>query len=132
MMVFFRTLILALSVAAVRITYNPVYDNGTFPVNATSCAGAKGVSKFTTFDSIPSFARIAAANVVSGINKEYCGSCWAVLSEGNIIYVTVVDRASAGWTISEAALNDLTNGEAAEVGVIEGTVQEVRAKYCGL
>ena len=49
-----------------------------------------------------------------------------------IIYVLAIDHAAKGLNIAFSALNDLTGGQAEQLGRIEATVNQVAINKCGL
>jgi hypothetical protein len=51
---------------------------------------------------------------------------------GKTIYVVAIDHADNGLVLSTAALNDLTNGNAVNFGVVDASVQPVDVSNCGL
>lgn len=51
---------------------------------------------------------------------------------GKTINVLAIDHAGAGFNIAQAAMNDLTNNQAANLGRIDVQYAEVAASACGL
>ncbi|KAK0439907.1 Cerato-platanin [Armillaria borealis] len=84
-------------------------------LNNVACSnGEHGLETkgYTTYGSLPSFPYIASSDAVEGWNSANCGTCW--LLTYNDRNITCVDS----FFTSEAALNDLTNGQAS-VGSVE-------------
>ncbi|THH20058.1 hypothetical protein EW146_g1237 [Bondarzewia mesenterica] len=121
---------------SVSIRYDEVYDNANESLTNVACSnGANGLitEGFTTLGSIPSFPLVGAAQAVAGWNSPNCGSCWQIsASNGNSISATAVDHAGDGFVLSLQAMNDLTNGQAVELGVIQAEAVQVDASNCGL
>lgn len=49
-----------------------------------------------------------------------------------MIQVLLIDSASPGFNIAESTMNNLTNGEAVELGVIYAEVEELPRSECGI
>jgi hypothetical protein len=81
---------------------------------------------------IPRFPYIGASDSIAGWNSGNCGQCLSVSYGGKTIYVLAVDHADAGLVLSTGALNDLTNGQAVALGVVDAQVQSVDVSNCGL
>lgn len=118
----------------VSVSFDNTYDNASGSLNTVACSdGPNGlVNKFPTFGSLPSFPNIGGAQVISGFGSANCGTCWKLEFEGNSINVLAIDVALNGFNIAEAALNTLTNGQAAFLGRITATATQVAAADCGL
>ena len=142
-MKFTSTAILSLLPAyglAVTLGYDNNYGVGSNHLSSVACSdGDNGLLSrgFTTFDSLPTFPRIASTSEVAGWNSAQCGSCWELTytnSNGvaSSIVVTAVDHASAGFYTSVDALNELTGGRAIEVGTVNVVATSVDRANCGL
>ncbi|KAK0188112.1 Cerato-platanin [Armillaria mellea] len=108
-----------------------IFDNS---LNNVACSnGEHGLESkgYTTYGSLPSFPYIASSNVVEGWNSVNCGTCWLLTYNDRNITVLTVDHADVGFFTSEAALNDLTYGQAA-AGSVEANATQVDASACGL
>ena len=89
-------LVLATSALAVRVSYDPVYDNRNQSLDTVLCStGSNGLEtkNFTTFGSLPNFPNIGGAEAVTGFNSPACGTCWALTYKNLTINVCVI----AGW-----------------------------------
>lgn len=118
---------------------NPIpdtgYDNAARSLNEVSCSdGANGlVTKgFSTQGSLPTFPRIAGASTIAGWNSASCGTCYSLSYNGRSINVLAVDHAAEGFNIALAAMNELTGGQAEQLGRIDAQWAQVVAGDCGL
>ncbi|KAL5513484.1 hypothetical protein ACEPAH_3883 [Sanghuangporus vaninii] len=126
---------LILSVLAQQVTFDPVYDNANQSLETVECStGTNGLitRNFTTFDSLPTFPFIGGAQAVEGFNSAQCGSCWNITFNGTSVVVTAIDHAASGFNIALSAMNNLTNGQAEQVGVVQATATQLNASACGL
>jgi hypothetical protein len=122
------------------VSFDQTYDKGSNSLGITACSnGANGLQTagFTTFSSLPTFPFIGGAGAVTGWNSTGCGTCWKLtFTSGKInstITVTAVDVAAAGtFNIGEDAMNNLTSGNAVELGRVSVTSQQLAASACGL
>lgn len=64
--------------------------------------------------------------------ESQCGTCWQLSYSGRTINVLAIDHAASGFNIAEAALNELTNGQAEALGRIDATAVQVAVSECGL
>lgn len=118
-----------------QVTFDPVYDNANQSLLTVECStGSNGLvtRNFTTFDSLPTFPFIGGAQAVEGFNSAQCGSCWNVTFNGTSITVTAIDHAASGFNIALSAMNNLTNGQAEQLGVVQATATQLNASDCGL
>ncbi|TBU41348.1 Cerato-platanin [Dichomitus squalens] len=133
---FIPTALGATTSSSVSVSYDQTYDNGSNSLATTACSdGSHGLltKGFTTFDSLPSFPYVGGAGVIPGWNSDQCGTCWELSYNGKSIHVLAIDHADAGtWNIALAALNDLTNGQATEVGRVDAVAALVDSSVCGL
>ena len=144
MQFFYRTVITALSILALAssslattasVSYDNTYDDSSASLDIVACSnGANGLltKGYTTFGSLPSFPRIGGAAAVAGWNSVNCGTCWQLTYNDVSIVVLAIDHTDDGFNISEEALNELTNGQAVDLGRVTATVTQVDAKQCGL
>ncbi|KAK0464352.1 immunomodulatory protein [Desarmillaria tabescens] len=119
----FSTIALALIPSyalAVSVGWDSGYGAGDNSLNNVACSnGENGLESkgYTTYGTLPNFPYIASSDVVDGMEQN--------------ITVLTIDRAVSGIFTSEAALNDLTNGQAA-LGSVEANATQVDASACGL
>ncbi|KAF8188321.1 Cerato-platanin [Pholiota molesta] len=126
--------------AAINVSFDTVYDNSTQSLAIVACStGSNGLLTrgFTTFGSLPSFPRIGGAPAVTGFNSAACGTCWNLTftnaqKVSTSIFVTAIDVATPDFNIALAAMNQLTGGQAEEIGRAPITASEVAASNCGL
>ncbi|KAI9452946.1 immunomodulatory protein [Lactarius psammicola] len=125
-----------LSVASAdTVRYNTFYDNPSTSLNSVACSnGDNGLitKGYTTFGSLPSFPAIGGVSAVKGWNSPQCGSCWKLTYNGKSIYVTAIDTIFDGFSISLGAMNELTNGRARELDVVDAKATQVDRWHCGL
>lgn len=125
-----------LSVAsAISVTYDPGYDNGSRSLATVTCSdGSNGLltKGFSTQQSLPSFPRIGGASVISVWNSDSCGTCWALTYNGRTINVLAIDHAQEGFNIAQAAMDQLTGGQAVAVGRIDAQYSLLNPSDCGL
>ena len=118
-----------LSVAsAITVSYDTGYDNGSRSLSVVSCSdGTNGLltKGYSTQSSLPSFPRIGGASVIAGWNSGSCGTCWSLTYNGNTINVLAMDHASEGFNIAQAAMDQLTNGQAVALGRIDAQYAQV-------
>lgn len=124
----------------VSLSYDPIYDNAGQSLNTVACSdGANGlVTKgFSTFGSLPRFPRIGGAPAVTGWNSSACGTCWELAytpasGTRTTINIIAVDVGQAGFNIAKRAMDELTNGQATQLGRINVTPRQVAPSACGL
>jgi hypothetical protein len=125
-----------LSVAsAITVSYDTGYDDGSRSLASVACSdGANGLltKGFSTQGSLPSFPRIGGASVIAGWNSASCGTCWALTYNGRTINVLAMDHTSAGFNIAQAAMDELTGGQAVQLGRIDASYVQVASSACGL
>mgnify|MGYP000938733052 CR=1 FL=1 len=118
----------------VTVSYDPQYDNPSFDLLTTACSdGTNGlVTKgYSTAGSLPSFPRIGGAFTIPSWNSPNCGKCYSLTYNGNTIYVTAVDHAADGFNIAEEAMNQLTGGQAVQLGRVSATYADADPSQCG-
>ncbi|RDB24055.1 Heat-stable antigen [Hypsizygus marmoreus] len=125
---------------AVTLAYDTVYDNASGSLATVACSdGSHGLLTrgFTTFGSLPKFPHIGAAAAVAGWNSPNCGTCWQLTYTNGqgakkTINVIAIDHAGAGFNIALSAMNELTNGQAVQLGRVDVASKQVAASVCGL
>ncbi|PIL33011.1 hypothetical protein GSI_04460 [Ganoderma sinense ZZ0214-1] len=121
----------------VSVSYDQIYDDGETPANAVSCSTWMTAKDrdYPTFSYIPAFPLIGGADFIDGSNSALCGQCWQLTyytpTETNI-HVVAIDTATRGFTISERAMNALTDGEARKLGRVDAVGYPVAKSHCGM
>ena len=138
----FKTLALALLAAAstslaatVSVSYDETYDNASASLTSVACSdGTNGLitKGFSSFGSLPQFPNIGGASAIAGWNDAACGTCWTLTYNGRSINVLAIDHAGSGFNVALAAMNTLTNNQAAALGRINAEATQVAASVCGL
>lgn len=120
------------------VSYDPKYDAAGSSLTSVACSnGENGLitAGFDTFGSLPSFPRIGGAPTISGWNSPNCGKCYELhYQDANVdksIYVIAVDAAPGGFNLAQQAMNDLTNGQAVDLGRVDATFTEADPASCG-
>jgi len=119
----------------ITVSYDTGYDLGSRSLSVVSCSdGSNGLltKGFTTQSSLPSFPRIGGASTIAGWNSDSCGTCYSLTYNGNTINILAIDHADEGFNIAQAALDDLTGGQAVALGRIDAQWAEVDKSACGL
>lgn len=118
------------------MSWDSGYDDAGRSLATVACStGDNGLMtkyNWSTQGDVANFPYIGGSDAVSGWNSPNCGTCWAVTYNDKTIHVLAVDRAQQGLNIALAAMNDLTNGRAVEVGRVEATVTQAPLSSCGL
>ncbi|PPQ63342.1 hypothetical protein CVT24_006715 [Panaeolus cyanescens] len=126
---------------AITVSYDTAYDKSSQSLSSVACSdGSNGLLTrgFTTFGSLPRFPRIGGVPAVAGWNSPACGTCWALTyTNGQGVKKTVnilaVDHSDApDYNISLAAMNELTGGNAAQLGRVTVTAAQVAPSNCGM
>ncbi|PIL34290.1 hypothetical protein GSI_03065 [Ganoderma sinense ZZ0214-1] len=138
----FKTLALAVLAAAstslaatVSVSYDETYDNASASLTGVACSdGTNGLitKGFSSFGSLPQFPNIGGAAAVAGWNDAACGTCWTLTYNGKSVNVLAIDHAGSGFNIALAAMNTLTNNQAAALGRINAEATQAAASACGL
>ena len=121
--------------AVATISFDEFYDNASEPLTSVECSdGPYGLMTkgFTTFGSLPSFPGIGGTEFIPGYGSPNCGSCWKLTYQGRSITVLAIDHARTGFTISLAAMDELTGGQAVSLGRINADATRVSPAQCGL
>ncbi|KAG5643569.1 hypothetical protein DXG03_000664 [Asterophora parasitica] len=124
----------------VTLSYDTVYDNSKGSLTTVACSdGRNGLitAGYKTFGALPKFPNIGGAAAVGDWNSTKCGSCWELTytnAKGvkKSINILAVDHADKGFNIALAAMNELTGGQATQLGRIDVASKEVAASVCGL
>ncbi|EPQ58758.1 hypothetical protein GLOTRDRAFT_9070, partial [Gloeophyllum trabeum ATCC 11539] len=119
----------------VKVSYDPVYDNADQSLDTVACSdGPNGLETlhYTTFGSLPGFPYIGGTDKVEGWNSAQCGTCWQLQYNGKYMNIVAVDHADEGFNISEEAMNELTGGQAEQLGEVDVTVTQVDKAFCWL
>jgi hypothetical protein len=125
---------------ATTVSYDTRYDNGGSSLTSVACSdGSNGLIMrgYNNFQDLPSFPHIGGAQAVGGWNSPNCGTCWQLAytnAQGTTktINVLAIDVAQSGFNIALSAMNELTNGNAVQLGRIDVVSQQVGASACGL
>ncbi|OHE97513.1 cerato-platanin [Colletotrichum orchidophilum] len=121
---------------AVSVSYDTGYDDGSRSLDAVSCSdGANGLITrygWQNQGQIAKFPYIGGADAIAGWNSASCGTCWQLTYNGRSINVLAIDHAGSGFNLALGALNDLTNGQAAQLGRIDAQATQVGLNACGL
>ncbi|KAG7289393.1 hypothetical protein NEMBOFW57_005764 [Staphylotrichum longicolle] len=122
--------------SATSVSYDVGYDDPSRSLTAVSCSdGVNGVMwkyNWNVQGDVKGFPYIGGAQAVGGWNSPNCGTCWKATFQGRSIHVLAIDHAANGLNIAQAAMNDLTNGRAVQLGRIEADVVQVPLGECGL
>ncbi|KAF6843586.1 Protein SnodProt1 [Colletotrichum musicola] len=122
--------------AAVSVSFDTGYDDGSRSLTSVSCSdGANGlITKYNwqTQGQVARFPYIGGADAVAGWNSPNCGTCWQLTYNGKSINVLAIDHAGSGFNIALGAMNDLTNGQANQLGRVEAQATQVALSACGL
>jgi hypothetical protein len=121
---------------ATSLSYDEGYDNGDRSLLEVSCSdGANGLITRYGWNyqkDIPTFPYIGGVPAVAGWNSPSCGTCWKVTYGAKSIYVLGIDQGSGGFNIALAAMQDLTNGQAVQLGRIDVASEQVAVSNCKL
>ncbi|KAL3439390.1 Cerato-platanin-domain-containing protein [Aspergillus tetrazonus] len=122
------------------LSYDTKYDVADTSLTTVACSdGDYGLitEGYTTFGSLPTFARIGGAPTIPGWNSPNCGSCYQITytsatGQTNSIIMTAIDTAPGGFNVGQQAMDLLTGDRAAELGRIDITWTQVGREQCGL
>ncbi|KAH6954510.1 Cerato-platanin [Fusarium avenaceum] len=124
------------SASAITVSYDAGYGDASRAMTAVSCSDGKNglITKYgwKTQGNIPKFPYIGGAQAIAGWNSASCGTCWKLTYKGKSINVLAIDHTAAGFNISPAAMNALTNNQAVKLGRVDATATQVPVKNCGL
>ncbi|KAF8894781.1 Cerato-platanin-domain-containing protein [Infundibulicybe gibba] len=125
-------------VSAISLSPNSIYGDPDRSISTVSCANVLTALGFTTFGSLPSFPFIGGASVIAGpeFNSVNCGSCWELTFTSNgttkSVNIMAINHESPGFATSEAVMDDLTGGQAEQLGRVDVTATQVASSLCGL
>lgn len=126
---------------AVSLSFDEAYSAPTGSLKNVACSdGSHGLIPrgFTTFGSLPNFPHIGGIDAILGWNSINCGTCYQLIYTNTTsgikrnITMLAIDSTSRGYNIALPAMNELTGGQAAQLGRIEVTAKQVSASACGL
>nr|AGL40512.1 cerato-platanin 10 [Moniliophthora perniciosa] len=123
-----------------KLRYINEFDNGDYSFNNVACSNgehgmlAKKLNKFGDLPRNANGVNVYGGGVftVSGWGDEECGSCWEVYYNDRKVRVIAVDTAQDGFNLPKKGMDELTNGQAYDLGVIEVTTQKLKPSDCGL
>nr|URG42906.1 CEP85 [Alternaria solani] len=122
--------------SAITVSYDTGYDDGNRALTSVACSdGANGLItkyRWQTQANVAGFPRIGGYVGVAGWNSPQCGTCYGVTYNGKTVYVLAVDSSVQGFNIAKAAMDELTNGQAAALGRIDAQYAQVATSNCGL
>ncbi|KAG2138482.1 Cerato-platanin [Suillus clintonianus] len=125
----------ALAQTTETLSYNTNYDDASLTLSSVACSdGTNGLETkgYTTLGSLPTFPNVGGVYTVTGYNSAACGSCYNVTYGSETVAILAVDVSTAGFTVSETAMNTLTGNLAVELGRVDVTATQVDASACGL
>ncbi|KAI0394516.1 cerato-platanin [Xylariaceae sp. FL0594] len=133
---FFGVLSAAASAMGATVAYDQGYDDASRSLTTVACSdGPNGLITrygWQTQGQIPRFPHIGAAAAVGGWNSPGCGTCWQLTYAGRTVFVLAVDKAGSGFNIGLQAMNELTGGQAVQLGRVDATATQVGVGSCGL
>ncbi|KAL1973515.1 hypothetical protein VTN31DRAFT_6150 [Thermomyces dupontii] len=118
----------------VDVRYDTVYDNPGLSTLSLACStGENGLHTkgYATIGDLPSFPLVGGAPTIEGWNSPNCGACYRITYKDKSINVIGVDVAQGGFVLSQAALDQLTNGLAVELGHVTATYEPAAPADCG-
>ena len=125
----------AVTLRNISVSYDRTYDSALATSDDVSCSDWMKSKGYLTLSELPSFPRVGGADIIDGTHSSLCGQCWQLAyhspTETNV-HVLVIDTAKKGFTISEHAMNDLTDGKAASLGRVEAVGKVVARDHCGM
>ncbi|KAJ3819183.1 cerato-platanin-related secreted protein [Lentinula raphanica] len=131
----------ASTITADQLRFDTTYDNENQSLATVACSnGENGLltKNFTTFGSLPNFPNIGGASAVTMFNSPNCGSCWNVTftnastGDNTTLSILAIDVAATGFVVSLEAMNNLTDGNAVALGVVNVDSVQVNSSVCGL
>jgi hypothetical protein len=125
----------ALAQTTETLSYDTTYNAASLSLSSVACSdGPNGLETkgYTTLGSLPTFPNVGGVYTVTGWDSAACGSCYEVTYGNNTVAILAVDVSTVGFTVSETAMNTLTNNLADELGRVDVTALQVDASVCGL
>ncbi|KAI1915201.1 hypothetical protein LOZ66_006325 [Ophidiomyces ophidiicola] len=119
--------------ASVTLSYDTRYDNAGLDLSHVACSdGPNGLitKGYKTAGSLPNFPHIGGVFTVPQWNSPNCGKCYKVTYNDKSIHVTAVDHANAGFNIAKRSMNELTNGQAEQLGRIQVNYEDAPLSAC--
>lgn len=118
------------------VSYDPGYSIADRTLDVVACSnGANGLETIHGWDvqgDIPSFPYIGGVPAVTEWDSPSCGTCWKLAYKGRSITILAIDRAPGGYNIAVEAMNNLTNGQAEQLGRVEAEATQVAVSECGI
>ena len=117
--------------------FDATYDNAELSLDNVACSdGANGLKtknpNYTTLGSLPTFPDVGGVDTVLGWNSTACGACYAVTYGSNTVNILAVDKSTAGFVVSQEAMDTLTGGQAVALGRVDVSFVSVDPSVCGL
>ena len=135
------------------VSYDTGYDDASRALTSVTCSdGPNGlITKYgwANQGAVAGFPRIGGYQGVEKWNSaqvrgveilsfaaadqdSQCGTCYGVTYNGKTVYVLAVDHTDTGFNLAKAAMDELTNGQAEQLGRIEAQYAPVELSNCGL
>lgn len=118
----------------VDVTYDTLYSYPDLSTLALTCGtGENGLypKGYVVLGDLPNFPFVGASPTVEGWNSPNCVACYRLTYKDKSINIIAVDDAQDGFVLSQAALDELTNGQAVELGNITATYERAAQADCG-
>ncbi|KAF2751282.1 eliciting plant response-like protein [Sporormia fimetaria CBS 119925] len=129
-------LLCAASTFAIRVSYDTGYDDASRSLTSVACSdGRNGLItryRWNKQGDIPNFAYIGGYQGIAGWNSPQCGTCYALTYQGKTINVLAIDHTLNGFNIAQKALDDLTGGNAVQLGWVDAQAVQVDLSSCKL
>ncbi|KAG7094638.1 hypothetical protein E1B28_005462 [Marasmius oreades] len=126
-------------IGAVELRYDNHYDDANASMNTVACSdGDFGLAhRFPTFGSVPGFPHIGASDAISGWGSANCGACFRLdytnpQGVTKSINIVAVDHAGSGFNVAQAAMDELTGGQAVALGTVDVQSTRLLPSDCGL
>jgi hypothetical protein len=127
-------------ISALTVSYDTAYDNPMGSLSTVACSdGSNGMLTrgFTNFGSLPKFPYIGGAPAITGWNSSNCGTCWNLAytnpqEVSKSVNILAIDVSTPNFTIALSAMNELTDGQAQNLGRVTITAAQVASSVCGL
>ncbi|KAJ9653835.1 hypothetical protein H2201_009090 [Coniosporium apollinis] len=121
---------------ATSVSYDTGYDQRTRSMTVVACSdGSNGLITrygWNIQGDVPRFPYVGGSSTVAGWNSPNCGKCYSLQYRDRTVYILAVDHTANGFNIAKTAMDDLTNGQAYQLGRIEAQTAEVALSNCGL
>ncbi|KAL1996678.1 hypothetical protein VTN49DRAFT_7543 [Thermomyces lanuginosus] len=119
---------------SVEVRYDTVYDDAGLSTLSLACSdGENGLftKGYATIGALPNFPLVGGAPTIEGWNSPNCGACYRLTYKDTSINVIGVDVARGGFVLSKAAMDQLTNGLAEQLGHVTATFEPAAPADCG-